>query len=607
MSTEKSRHLNLIDAALSLQRAGEQVRAMDILLLVKEENPDYAPVHLLLGITYQDLDRLNDAEASLRRALEIDAKYAEALQALGLLLSAKGQLAEAIGLLKRHLSQEPEDSVSLKALSAALLQLGEPEEAVRFFQASWQETGAEEPGVEFGRLLIQLNRWAQAEAVLKEVAERHTSPRTLSEWALALTMLQRYSEACQALDRAVVLESSFDRAWRGLAHCYDRLGQLEEGLKAADRALAIDAQHYRNWQAKGDVLLSLERYAEAMEAAQQGIDLIDPDDEEARPVLFELLRQRFQALLRLGRIDEALEHLEEARRRFPTEERFPHTQVSYLTYLDRYEEALHVLNEAHQAGVPTRSNLVPLHYEVLHVLGKPDEAWTLVGPQLEEYKDRRLDSLGNIGLSLYLRGYVEPARAVFEQLYQFAPDEPRFSSNLGFILVGEGRLTEAKDCFQKALETPESESWQSIVLSNLGYLYLLEGEYEQAERALQDVKDRIVDTEDADREAILRVAYWHDGHILPDHTDHPIVFLPITLTLKANQVALKLASGQADDAERLARQIVEEAPDLSLGYIVLGSALLAQNLPDEARQAWELAMASSETPGEREMLTQWLE
>lgn len=607
MSPEKSRLLNLIDAALSLQQAGEQAYAIEILSLAREENPEYAPIHLLLGIACQDLGNMDNAETSLRQALRLDPEYSEALQALGLLLSAKERVVEAVKLLKKHLGQEPEDPVSLKALCAALLRLGRPEEAMRFLQESWQDTRAEEPGVQFGRLLIQLSRWPHAEEVLREVAEKHTSPRTLSELALALSVLQRYDEARQVLDRAVEMEPSFDRAWRGLAHCHDRLGQPEEGLKAADRALAINAQHYRNWQAKGDVLLSLRRYDEAVEAAQQGINLIDPDDEEARPVLYELLRQKFQALFGLGQIDEALGHLEKARRRFPTEERFPQIQASYLTYMNRYEDALQVLDEAHQSGIPDRSNLTPLCYEVLHVLRRPDDARAIVESQLDEYRDRRLSLLGNIGLSLFLRGYVEPARAVFQQLHQFAPDEPRFSSNLGFILVGEGQLVEAKGYFQRALETPESESWQPIVLSNLGYLYLLTGEYEQAQQAFQDVQDRIEHIEDADRQAILRVAYWQNGHILPHYTDHPVVFLPIPLTVKANQVALRLAQGQPDAAERLARQIVEEAPDLSLGYAVLGSTLLAQNLPDETRQAWEQALAHTENPEEREMLIQWLE
>jgi Flp pilus assembly protein TadD len=208
MPLEKSRLFNLIDAALSLQQAGEQALAIEILSLARVENPEYAPVHLLLGIAYQDLGNMDDAEISLRQALKLDPEYSEALQALGLLLSAKEKLAEAVGLLRKHLGQEPEDPVSLKALSAALLRLGRPEEAVRFLQGSWQDTGAEEPGVQFGRLLIQLNRWSHAEEVLREVSEKRTSPRTLSEWALALTMLQRYGEACQALDRAVVLEPS---------------------------------------------------------------------------------------------------------------------------------------------------------------------------------------------------------------------------------------------------------------------------------------------------------------------------------------------------------------------------------------------------------------
>jgi len=600
----QSRHLKLIDAALDLQQAGEQERALEIFLTVREEVPDYAPIHLLLGLAYQNLGHTDEAEVSLRQALKLEPEYPEALQALGLFLSAKGKWAEAVELLKRHLEHNPKDPVSLKAVSVALLRLGREKEAIRVLQESWQKTGAEEPGVQFGRLLIQLNHWPQAEAVLREVAEKITSPRTLSEWALALTLLRRYEEACRPLERAVERDPSFDRAWRGLAYCYDRMGRLERALEAADRALALDNHHYRNWQAKGDVLLSLGEYEEALNAAQRGIELIAPDDEEARPVLYELLRQQFEALVGLGRVEDALEHLEGARRRFPTEERFPRLQALLLTHLDKYEEALRVLEEARKAGIPHESNLAPLHYEVLHVLGRPDEAWAAVRSQLDEDRERRLHLLGDVGVSLYVRGYVGPARAIFEQLHRFAPDIPRFSSNLGFLSVGEGKLAEAESYFQEALETPESEDWRLLILCNLGYLHLLEGKYEQAEQALQEAEQRIGDAGDM---AILRVAYWCAGKILPYYVAHPRRSRPIRLAVKANQAALRLAQGRTDEAEALARQIVEEEPDISLGYTILGSVLLAKALPDEAREAWEQALECAEAPEEREMLTQWLE
>ena len=576
---------------------------MDILLQAQKQAPDYAPLHLLVGLAYRDAGRLDKAETSLRRAIELDPGQAEAFQSLGLLLSAQGRSAEAVKILKRHAELEPGDPITLKALGTELSRLGRQEEAIHLLEEAWRKTQSTEVGITYGRYLIRVRQWERAEEVLREVAAATPEPKPLAEWAYALVMLERYGEAVQALQQALEINPEFDRAWRGLTDCYIPLGQFSEALEAAERALALDDRHCRNWLAKANALLSLQRYTEALEAARTGIECVPPNDPEVLPVLQELHLQEVEALFQLSRVDEALAQLEELRRQFPTVERLTRIQASVLNSLGRPEDTLRVLEEAQDAGLPVDGDLAPLRYETLHLLDRPDEAWAFIRPMLATQTEQRLNVLAEIGISLYARGRVGAAQAVFEQLRSFAPDAARFTNNLGFILIGEGELTEAEQCFLQALEMPDSAEWRPLLLTNLGYLYLLQGNYTRADECLREVAPLAT----KEWEAILRVAYWQDGQVIPDYTPHPTRSLPVPVAANANRVTLALAQGQIEDAEALARQMVQEDPDTPWGYEMLGWVLRATGEFDEARQAWEQALERAEDPEEQEALACWLE
>lgn len=601
-SNPDDRVLKLIDAALDLQQAGEGSHALEVLLRAQEQAPEYAPIPLLIGLAHRDTGRLEEAEASLRRAIELDPEQPEALRSLGLLLASQGRSSEAVKLLKRHAELQPDDAITLKALGAELARLGRWEEASHLLEDAWRKTHTTEVGITYGRYLIRIEQWEQAEQVLREVAEVTPEPRPLVEWAYALVLLEQHQEALFVLQRILQMAPGFDRAWRGMSGCYLALGQRSKALEAAERALAIDERHYRNWLARANALLSLERYPEMLEAAQRGVACVPPGDAEAVPVLQELRLRQIEALLQLGRMDEALAGLDELRHQFPAEERLTRVQVSVLNRLGRPEDALRVLAEGYEAGLPASGNLAPLRYETLHLAGRRDEAWDFIRPMLETQTESRLHVLGDIGLSLYIRGETGTAKAIFEQLQAFAPHVSRFTCNLGFILTGEGELAAAERCFLRALEMPDSVDVRPLVAANLGYLYLVWGDYPRADEYLQQAASLA-----AEEEAILRVARWQGDHVISDPAPHPTWFLSIRVAAHANLVTLALARGQIEAAEALARQIIEEAPDGSLGYEMLGWVLRAEGRLDEAWGAWRQALERTGNPEKRKTLAQWLE
>jgi tetratricopeptide (TPR) repeat protein len=601
-SSPSDRILHLIDAALDLQQAGKPDRALEFLQEAQVQAPDYALVHLLMGLAYRDVGQVEEAVNSLRRAVELDPQQPEALQSLGLLLVTQGRPQEAIKWLRQHAELQPEDAVTLRALGIALARLGRPEEGIHLLAKAWHETQSAQVGIVYGRYLIRIQKWAEAEEVLRQVAEAASEPKPLVEWAYALVLLERYQEALQVLQRIVDMAPDFDRAWRGISTCYTNLGQFNEALEAAKHALAIDDRHARNWLAKANALMGLEHYAEVLEAARTGIECVPPQDPEARPVLHELHMRQVEALFQLKPADEVLNHLEELRHEFPAEERFVQIQVSVLRDLGRGEDALRVLDEACQENTALRESLAPLRYEILHLLGRPDEAWDFIQPMVESRKER-LQVLGDIGTSLYAGGAVEAARTVFEQLHSVAPDVARFACNLGFILTGEGRLLEAEANLLRALEATDSEDIRALVLANLGYLYLIQHNFARSDESLCQAVYLATEEE----RAIVRIAYWQAGEVLPDFVPHPTRWLPVKTAAEANRVTLALAQGEPEEAENLAHQMAREAPDEPWGYAMLGWVMRDRERFDEARQAWGAALHRAANPQDQEAIERWLQ
>ncbi len=595
----KSKHL--VHAALDLRQGDEFQQAASLLEQAIELDPMYIPSYILLGLVYQDQAKFSDAETIFREALAREPENPEALQCLGMLYLQQQRFPEAIANFEKHLELEPENETSLDVLIPVLSQLERIQDAEAFLQAAWLKSKNSKIAVRLARFLISNEKIDQAHQFLHNALSVKKNANLLVEMALVLVIKDKYLEAVDALQEALSLRPDYDRAYRGLAQCYTHLNQPAKALESAERAISLDPKHYRNWQAKADAFLRMGNFELALEASKMGESFIQPNDQEALPVLEVLFLQQLSALSQLDKIDQALDVSQRAREKFPDREDFYVLEVQNLLWQNRLKDALELLERAKDAGVSLAHDLAPFYYGVLHQAGQPKQALDFIVPISSERSKQYLDILANQGIRLYQQGYISATQSLFNQLIEMNPDEPRFAMNLGFILVGENDLPQAEALFKKAL-LKEDQDCAAILKCNLGYLYLLQNRLDEAYAELVNA----LELAEPGEGAILRVAFWGNGQIIPDFAPHSIRFATISAIARANLTTWALSQENYEKANKWAQEIISEESENPLGHEMLGCSLCAQGDLDGCKSSWKKALELVENPNEKAMLDAWL-
>lgn len=199
------------------------------------------------AICLAQMGKHEEAEASFRRALELEPDKARLWHDISFFYIELGRFRESLSSIERALELNPKDS------------------------SFWHNKGY---------ILNKLGRTEESLECHKQAVE--LDPTNELAWdsvGVHLANLGRLEEALACQERATELAPAFAKAWVNKGEAHERLGQLEEALTCLNRALALDptlvsAAIYGN---RGSVYLQLQRYDEALADFIRGIQL-DPTD-----------------------------------------------------------------------------------------------------------------------------------------------------------------------------------------------------------------------------------------------------------------------------------------------------------------------------------------
>ena len=232
---------SILFATLTVQRNPAWATEQTLWRDAASKAPEMPRPHVRLGVWHRSKGDLDAAEASYRRALELDPDSAPALNNLGNVLSLKGDLAGAEEAYTRSLQLLPRYPEALINLAGAFNRRGQFEEALLLYQRA-EPLAENRPALysNWGLCYLELGQFAKAERALRrsisldpDNASSHYNLRG------ALEGQERQREAEAAYRRASRLDVASAKPHFKLARLYERQGRVTASVRAYELFLSL--------------------------------------------------------------------------------------------------------------------------------------------------------------------------------------------------------------------------------------------------------------------------------------------------------------------------------------------------------------------------------
>ncbi|HEX8846702.1 MAG TPA: tetratricopeptide repeat protein [Pyrinomonadaceae bacterium] len=303
------------------EREGDVQAAIGYYDTARDLRPDYLPLFVSLGNIYLQLNRLEEAEASFKRALEISAASAAAQYGLGQAALSRRSYREAVKYLEQALKLAPEANRLHYALAMAYRGLNETEKARSHLALS-------------GTVGVRA-----ADPLLDGLQELVKGARLhLIRGKVALEA-RRYREAAAEFRKALVEQPDSIPAHFNLGAALTQTGDLRGAVEQFRETLRLDPRHTNAHYNLGLLLAQTNQHEQAI-THLRFVVAASPSDNNARFLLA-------QALLHVSRLEEAETEFARVVEADPDNEAALLGLVKILLVKKQYRQALSALEKGH--------------------------------------------------------------------------------------------------------------------------------------------------------------------------------------------------------------------------------------------------------------------
>ncbi|MFZ1156751.1 MAG: tetratricopeptide repeat protein [Candidatus Sulfotelmatobacter sp.] len=266
-----------LQQALGLARHGDRQGAMNVVLRLLAQHPDFSPGIKLKGMLLEDAGHTSEAAAAYEQALKLAPNDGDLLLKVGIAKLTSGQKEDAIRLLEHCIRILPGDGDAEYYLAQAYHLNGQDDLALRAIRLSLK---AEPDNVsvwqKYGELLCGTG---DCDAGLKWLLKaRHfdaTLPRIDFDIAATDFKLMDLAGASQYAARAVESQPNDVTALRLLATADLKLARWQEAKLAFERVLTFKVDDVESLLGLGQCELELKNYPAAVDQLQSVLRL-DP-------------------------------------------------------------------------------------------------------------------------------------------------------------------------------------------------------------------------------------------------------------------------------------------------------------------------------------------
>ncbi len=296
-----------------------------------------------------------------------------------------------------------------------------------------------------------------------------------------------------------------------------RLGQFETALELYRQALQLAPNDAGLHAELGDAWFEQADYEQSLEAYRQAYEL-EPSNAQYHYMAGRAARYGANQSRRASRKSEslfqqALQRLEKATSLNPVNSNYWYELAEVQIALENYKPARHSLSQAiAQSAAFTESEAPQVHYLLLYAhtcqkLGDFESALQALNPILEVLP-RDHNTWVELG-ELYMRqGQHSAAFNAFRQAELLAPDHPRYLALMARVLLKLGRLQEAHELVNEAIERAPDDR---MIGQQLGVVLLEGGQVSEALPYLLDAVEEL--PSNPEYRYWLGRAYWRMGDV----------------------------------------------------------------------------------------------
>ena len=244
-----------IDLDVTIEKKSFKVKTCLLPFYQSQTRKDHSKRLLTQALQiYKEQDDLDRPIAILRESIELDAKNAEAYEALGVFLAKQDKLDEAIALMKRLTEINPKEIMARTNLSVYYMKLGRIEDA--------ENEKAEATALQFEQV-IEKNmakklKKKEAELKKKEMEDRvgmfkkvlEIDPKDqVANFGLGSIYLEtgRYQEGLEPLKTVIEAYQDYSAAYLLLGKTWEKLSNKEEAIETYKKGIAAASK-------KGDLM-----------------------------------------------------------------------------------------------------------------------------------------------------------------------------------------------------------------------------------------------------------------------------------------------------------------------------------------------------------------
>lgn len=266
-----------IHQALNLAEHGDKQGAMDIVLRLLEQHPDFAPAIKLKGMLLEEAGRTSDAAVAYEEALKLAPNDGDLLLKVGIYKLAAGQKEEAVKLLQQCIRILPSDGDAQYYLAQAYHLNGQDNLALRAIRQSLKaETDNISVWQKYGELLCGTGDCAAGlQWLLKAQHSDATLPRIDYDIAATEYKLMDLAGTAQYAARAVLSQPNDVTALQLLATADLKLARWQEARNTFERILTFKPDDVEALLGLGQCEVELKHYPAAVDKLQSVLRL-DP-------------------------------------------------------------------------------------------------------------------------------------------------------------------------------------------------------------------------------------------------------------------------------------------------------------------------------------------